>query len=60
MEKIVVTLKNGKISVDAKGFTSNSCEEATRFLQYLGQVSGEEKKPEFYETPLQTEVDFNG
>ncbi len=60
MKKIVVTLKNGKISVDAQGFTSNSCEEATRFLQELGQVSGEEKKPEYFETPLQTEVGYNG
>ncbi len=60
MEKIIVTLKNGRIMVEAQGFVGNSCEEATKFLQELGHVTSEEKKPEYYETPLQTEVDYNG
>lgn len=53
MKKIIVTISPiGKISVEAEGYTGNSCEEATKFLKALGTVTEEQKKPEYYETPL--------
>lgn len=56
MEKIIVKiLPNGSIKVEAEGYSGNSCEEATKFLKALGTVEGETQKPEYYETPLQTE-----
>lgn len=56
MKKIIVTISpEGKISVEAEGYAGNSCVEATRFLKSLGTVTEEQKKPEFYEAPLQQE-----
>ncbi|HQA51097.1 MAG TPA: DUF2997 domain-containing protein [Syntrophomonadaceae bacterium] len=58
MQKIIVTISpEGKIKVEAEGYTGNSCEEATKFLKSLGTVTEENKKPEYYETPqIQEEV----
>jgi acylphosphatase len=52
---IVKLLPDGSIKVEAEGYTGSTCEEATRFLEQLGAVSGENKKPEYYETPMQVE-----
>lgn len=53
MKKIIVTISpEGKIRVEAEGYSGNSCEEATNFLKSLGTVTEENKKPEFYEAPL--------
>jgi hypothetical protein len=53
MKRIIVKITpNGLIEVEAKGYQGSSCEEATRFLKQLGAVSGEEKKPEYFEEPL--------
>lgn len=56
MKKIIVKiLPDGTMTVEAEGYTGNSCEEATKFLKALGEVTGENNKPEYFETPLQTE-----
>mgnify|MGYP000984050146 CR=1 FL=1 len=53
MKKIIVTISpDGKIRVEAEGYSGNSCEEATKFLKSLGKVVEENKKPEYYEAPL--------
>lgn len=56
MKKVIVTITpEGKILVEAEGYTGNSCEEATKFLRSLGTVTEEQKKPEYYEAPMLTE-----
>jgi acylphosphatase len=62
MEKIIVKLlPDGSIKIEAEGYTGNTCQEATRFLERIGTVSGENIKPEYYETLLQVEgVKHNG
>jgi hypothetical protein len=59
LKKIIVKLtSDGLIHIEAEGYQGNSCEEATRFLQQLGTVTGDEKKPEYYEEPL-VEVEYD-
>jgi len=56
MKKVIVTISpDGSIKVEAEGYKGNTCEQATAFLKQLGQVQGEEKKAEYFETPLQAE-----
>lgn len=53
--KTVTTITpNGKIRVEAEGYTGNTCSEATAFLRKLGISENEEMKPEYYnnEAPL--------
>ncbi len=48
----VIMTPDGKITVEAFGFTDSSCTEATAFLKDLGTVQEEVQKLEYYETPL--------
>ncbi len=46
--EIVVSPK-GESQVETKGFTGNSCREASKFIESaLGKVSDEALKPEFH------------
>lgn len=42
--------REGKIEVEANGFTGGECIEATKFIEQLGLVNDDEreKKPEFF------------
>lgn len=51
---------DGSLKVEANGYTSYSCEEATKFLKTLGVVSGETQKPEYFDTPLIEGVKHDG
>lgn len=49
MSKIEITIDlDGSVTVDAVGFKGKSCQEATAFLDSLGKVASDVKKPEFY------------
>jgi hypothetical protein len=42
---------NGETRVETKGFTGNSCRDASKFLEEaLGLRNSESLKPEFYQT----------
>lgn len=57
-KKVVITIgKDGSIIVDAKGFTGQSCEEATTFLDELFQKNSVEHKRSFYELETDSLVD---
>ncbi len=49
-EHIVVWISpEGAITLDAKGYTGNSCEEATRFLEEsLGTVGRKQRTRDYY------------
>lgn len=52
MPEIVLkfSLHTGEAKIEAKGFTGNSCAEATRFLKdVLGQCTDYQVKAEWYE-----------
>ena len=60
MEDKTVTItisKDGAITVDAEGFTGQSCEEATAFLDKLFQKNSTEYKKSFYELETNHLVD---
>ena len=45
----IVVAPDGKTKVETKGFTGESCREASRFLeQTLGQKTAEQKTAEFF------------
>ena len=48
-EVIVDFFPDGTVKVEAVGFTGNSCEEATAFLQGLGTEVEKDYKPEYYD-----------
>ncbi len=40
---------DGSVKIDAVGFSGQTCEQATAFLeQALGPVTGKRRKPEYY------------
>lgn len=53
MPKIEFTIKGGKVSIDAIGFTGTACEAATkRAEELLGGEIHREHKPEYYEQEI--------
>ena len=48
-EVIVDFFPDGTVKVEAVGFTGNSCEEATAFLQGLGTEVEKDYEPEYYD-----------
>ena len=51
MKKLICKIgKDGQITIDAEGFKGKACAETTRkYIEGLGAVAKEEKKPEYYE-----------
>lgn len=47
--KIVVTITDEGLKVDAIDFVGGKCATATEFLRKLGTVESVDKKPEFYQ-----------
>jgi glutathionylspermidine synthase len=49
---ITITVSpNGKTTVEANGFTGQSCKDATKFLEtVLGRKTEQQYKPEFFAT----------
>ena len=57
MEKtIVFIIGDGKVTIEANGFTGAACEAATKaFEQALGgEITGKKRKPEFNQVAHQT------
>ena len=49
MKKVTVRIDaQGKVTIEAHGYAGASCEEATRFLERLGDFQSREIKPEFF------------
>lgn len=52
MKQVIVTVSpTGKVKIDAKGFTGNSCEKATEQLHVVlggGTAAVKKRKPEFF------------
>jgi hypothetical protein len=49
----IIVSPAGQTSVQTKGFTGSSCQDASRFIeQALGQKTGEQFTPEFYQPAL--------
>ena len=45
----IIVSRKGESQVETKGFTGNSCRQASKFIETaLGKRSGETLKPEFY------------
>ena len=54
--EIVVSVK-GETTVQTKGFTGASCQEASKFIeQALGNKTAEQKTPEFYQPQAESAV----
>ena len=53
MKQIQINIgPDGKIGMDAQGFTGNSCEQATQELQRIlaGTTISDDKKSDYYQT----------
>jgi len=54
--EIIVSSK-GETQVETKGFTGDSCREASKFIESaLGKVSNEQLKPEFHESSSSSNI----
>jgi hypothetical protein len=52
----IIVSPTGQTSVQTKGFTGSSCQDASRFIeQALGQRTSEQLMPEFYQ-PAQSRL----
>ena len=51
MRKLICKIgQDGQITIEAEGFKGTACEETTRkYIEGLGKVTKDEKKPEYYE-----------
>ena len=56
--EIIVSPK-GESQVETKGFTGNTCQQASKFIETaLGKRSGEMLKPEFHiQTPSENQIE---
>lgn len=45
----VILSPDGSVKVDAVGFKGKTCEEATKFLETLGEKKSTRRKPEYYQ-----------
>ena len=56
--EIIVSPK-GESQVETKGFTGNTCQQASKFIETaLGKRSGETLKPEFHiQTPSENQIE---
>jgi hypothetical protein len=52
-KEIVLKFKSGQIKVEAQGFKGSSCQEASKFLRALGEVTNDERKAEWFEENLE-------
>ena len=57
-EQIQVTISpDGEVSIEAIGFTGNTCTSATKpFEEGLGIVKQQRTKPEFHQTQVQSKT----
>lgn len=64
MKEIVVEISpSGEIIIKTKGFRGKGCQEASKFLEKLGQVESDVKTSEYYENeslPIHQEVKNGG
>ncbi|WP_437191542.1 DUF2997 domain-containing protein [Planctomicrobium sp. SH527] len=52
----VIIAPDGASRVETKGYSGNSCREASQFLQQaLGRPTQETLKPEFYQTSVEAD-----
>lgn len=58
MKKLKVLIaKDGKVTVEAEGYTGPSCAEATRKVaEALGKLDWGRAKPEYFETEITSQV----
>ncbi len=54
MKKLICKIgKDGQVTIEADGFKGTACEETTKkYIEGLGKVTKDEKKPEYYEKEL--------
>jgi Protein of unknown function (DUF2997) len=53
----VIISPDGEVSIEALGFTDNTCTSATKpFEDGLGIVKQQRNKPEFYQTQVQPQT----
>ena len=46
---ILIAHPDGRVEIEAQGYTGKSCEEATKFLETaLGKREAQNKRPEYY------------
>ena len=45
-------LQSGETKIEAKGYQGSSCQDATKFLKALGNVTDFKRKAEWYEQNL--------
>ena len=52
-QKIIITIKDGNLNVEAEGYQGEGCDDATRFLEELGKLKSVRRKPEFRRQQVQ-------
>lgn len=43
---------DGKVEIATKGFQGKSCEEASKFMEEIGEKTGEKKTAEWFQKPV--------
>lgn len=48
---MIVIDKQGNITCESHGFTGKTCTDAVKMIKNLGEVTEDEKKPDYYKEP---------
>ena len=61
METITVTIHNGQVKIETKGFKGSACQIATKGIEAaLGGAESETLTPEFYQKPIENKLKVGG